>query len=171
NAFLKEASKTYKSFDLNLLYDFILERIYPFYEANPSFIKAVLSTKNSDLIHIDSAVKALIELSKKTNFNENFSTFKRLANIATKNENLINESLFENEAEKKLYLAFKESLKVQNLKQKLESLFALKPFIDEFFENVMINSENEKLKNNRQALIFAIYNEFLKIADIKELSL
>ncbi|EAI0665612.1 glycine--tRNA ligase subunit beta, partial [Campylobacter upsaliensis] len=68
-------------------------------------------------------------------------------------------------------LAFKESLKVQNLKQKLESLFALKPFIDEFFENVMINSENEKLKNNRQALIFAIYNEFLKIADIKELSL
>ncbi|HEF3552228.1 TPA: glycine--tRNA ligase subunit beta [Campylobacter upsaliensis] len=171
NAFLKEASKTYKSFDLNSLYDFILERIYPFYEANPSFIKAVLSTKNSDLIHIDSAVKALIELSKKTNFNENFSTFKRLANIATKNENLINESLFENEAEKKLYLAFKESLKVQNLKQKLESLFALKPFIDEFFENVMINSENEKLKNNRQALIFAIYNEFLKIADIKELSL
>ncbi|MBS4235282.1 glycine--tRNA ligase subunit beta [Campylobacter vulpis] len=171
NAFLKEASGAYKSFDLNLLYDFILERIYTFYEANPSFIKAVLSTKNSDLIHIDSAIKALIELSKKANFNENFSTFKRLANIATKSENIVNESLFENESENKLYLAFNESLKVQNLKQKLESLFALKPFIDEFFENVMINSENEKLKNNRQALVFTIYNEFLKIADIKELSL
>lgn len=171
NAFLKEASKAYEDFDLNLLYDFILERIYTFYEANPSFIKAVLSTKNSDLIHIDSAIKALIQLSKKANFNENFSTFKRLANIATKSENVVNESLFENEAENKLYLAFNESLKVQNLKQKLESLFALKPFIDEFFENVMINSENEKLKNNRQALVFAIYNEFLKIADIKELSL
>ena len=171
NAFLNEASKHYKSFDLGMLYHFILERIYTFYEVNPSFIKAVLSAKNSDLIHIDSAIKALIELSQKASFNENFSTFKRLANIATKITNSIDEALFENEAERKLYSAFNESLKVQNLKQKLESLFALKPFIDEFFEKVMINAEDEKLKNNRQALVFAIYSEFLNIADIKELSL
>lgn len=35
----------------------------------------------------------------------------------------------------------------------------------------MINAKDEKLKNNRQALIYEIYEEFLKIADLKELSL
>ena len=105
------------------------------------------------------------------NFNENFATFKRLANIATKNPHKVDESLFVQEAESKLYKAFQEKTKANSLQEKLENLFALKPFIDEFFNQVMINAEDEKLKNNRQALVYEIYAEFLKIADLKELSL
>ncbi len=161
----------YKSFDYGLLKDFIFERLYTFYEANASFIKAVLSSKNSDLIHIDKAVKALIELSQKETFGENFSTFKRLANIAVKTSVKIDPSLFENDAETKLYETFQKSLESENLKEKLNNLFALKPFIDEFFDKVMINAPEQNLRENRQALVFSIYEEFLKFADIKELSL
>ncbi|ENZ3889548.1 glycine--tRNA ligase subunit beta, partial [Campylobacter coli] len=71
----------------------------------------------------------------------------------------------------KLYKAFKEKIQAHSLQEKLENLFSLKPFIDEFFDKVMINAKDEKLKNNRQALIYEIYEEFLKIADLKELSL
>lgn len=161
----------YKNFDLQILKDFIFERLYTFYEANASFIKAVLSSKNADLIHIDTAIKALIELSQKENFNENFSTFKRLANIAVNPNFKISPTLFKNDAENKLYEEFKKSLNTQNLKERLQNLFALKPFIDDFFDKVMINVEDEELRKNRQALIFSIYEEFLNIADIKELSL
>ncbi|MBZ7965383.1 glycine--tRNA ligase subunit beta [Campylobacter molothri] len=170
NAFLEKASKNYQNFNLKILKDFIFERIYTFYDLNPSFIKAVLVSKNSDIIVIDESIKALAKISQKSNFNDYFSTFKRLANIAQKTTNTINENLFI-EVEKKLYIAFKESLKALTIEEKLNKLFALKPEIDAFFEAVMINDKDEKLKNNRQALVFNIYQEFLKIADIKELSL
>lgn len=168
--FLKEVVKAYKEFDTKLLKDFIFERLFTFYEVNPSFIKAVLSSKNSDLIHIDEAIKALIELSQKSDFNENFTTFKRLANIATKNEAQLDESLFVQDEEKELYKHFKLCQK-QSLKESLEALFALKAQIDNFFDKVMINTEDKKLRLNRQALVYAIYLAFLNIADIKELSL
>ncbi|MBZ7935438.1 glycine--tRNA ligase subunit beta [Campylobacter sp. B0100352/1] len=170
NEFLEKALKNYQNFNLQILKDFIFERIYTFYDLNPSFIKAVLVSKNSDIISIDESIKALAKISQKSNFGDYFSTFKRLANIAQKTTNTIDESLFV-EAEKKLYIAFKESLKALTIEEKLNKLFALKPEIDAFFEAVMINDKDEKLKNNRQALVFSIYQEFLKIADIKELSL
>ncbi|MBZ7953347.1 glycine--tRNA ligase subunit beta [Campylobacter sp. W0018] len=170
NAFLEKALKNYQNFNLQILKDFIFERIYTFYDLNPSFIKAVLVSKNSDIVSIDESIKALAKISQKSNFSDYFSTFKRLANIAQKTTNTIDESLFV-EAEKKLYTAFKESLKALTIEEKLNKLFALKPEIDAFFEAVMINDKDEKLKNNRQALVFSIYQEFLKIADIKELSL
>lgn len=168
--FLKRSAKEYKEFDLKLLQDFIFERLYTFYNLNPSFIKAVLNSQNTDIITIDESIKALAELSQKNNFSENFSTFKRLANIAQKTQTDIDVSLFV-EVENKLYEAFKQSLKVSDTKERLLNLFALKPQIDAFFDAVMINDKDEKLKNNRQALVYGIYEEFLKIADIKELSL
>lgn len=170
-ALLEKLASHYKNFDMQILKDFIFERLYTFYSVNASFIKAVLSSKNTDLIHINQSVKALIELSKKANFQENFTTFKRLANIANKTSHKVDESLFVEEAENKLYKAFREKIQAHSLQEKLENLFSLKPFIDEFFDKVMINAEDEKLKNNRQALIYEIYEEFLKIADLKELSL
>jgi glycyl-tRNA synthetase beta chain len=47
---------------------------------------------------------------------------------------------------------------------------ALKPELDSFFENVMVNAEDAALKANRKALIASIYKSILTIADIKEVS-
>jgi len=47
----------------------------------------------------------------------------------------------------------------------------LKPELDAFFDNVMVNVEDEKLKNNRKMLVASIYKSILNIADIKEVSI
>lgn len=163
--------KNYKEFDIQILKDFIFERLYTFYEVNASFIKAVLSSKNTNIIYINNAIKALIKISQKENFSENFSTFKRLANIASKPKYPLEKTLFTQEEENKLYEAFLQTLNFNDVEEKLDNLFALKPLIDSFFDKVMINVDDEKIKNNRQALVYQIYSEFLKIADIKEVSL
>lgn len=163
--------KNYKEFDIQILKDFIFERLYTFYEVNASFIKAVLSSKNTNIIYINNAIKALIKISQKENFSENFSTFKRLANIASKPKYPLEKTLFTQEEENKLYEAFLQTLNFNDAEEKLDNLFALKPLIDNFFDKVMINVDDEKIKNNRQALVYQIYSEFLKIADIKEVSL
>ncbi|MBK1994083.1 glycine--tRNA ligase subunit beta, partial [Campylobacter novaezeelandiae] len=137
--------KNYKEFDIQILKDFIFERLYTFYEVNASFIKAVLSSKNTNIIYINNAIKALIKISQKENFSENFSTFKRLANIASKPKYPLEKTLFTQEEENKLYEAFLQTLNFNDVEEKLDNLFALKPLIDNFFDKVMINVDDEKI--------------------------
>ncbi len=168
---LAALAPNYKKFELQALENFIFERLYTLYDANASFIKAVLASQSANLLHIDKSIKALITLSKKGDFGEKFSTFKRLANIAVSEAGRVNEAKFEQGEEKALYEAFKSVDLHAEPAVLLEALFALKPQIDAFFDKVMINVADEGLKNNRQALVYGIYKAFLSVADIKELSL
>ncbi|MET1255715.1 glycine--tRNA ligase subunit beta [Aliikangiella maris] len=48
----------------------------------------------------------------------------------------------------------------------LDKLAGLKDVVNQFFDNVMINTDDEKIRNNRLALISQLRNLFLGIADI-----
>ena len=140
------------------------------YDANASFIKASLRTY--DIVHIDSSIKALLKLSSDKDFFSYFDTFKRLSNIIKDSESrVLDEKLLKEKEEKDLFNAFKACDLTLPSYELLRSLFALKPQIDTFFDKIMINVDDEKIKNNRLALIQSIYNAFLTVADIKEISL
>ena len=51
----------------------------------------------------------------------------------------------------------------------LENLAALRESVDNFFDNVMVMSENEALKNNRIALLNQMRSLFMRVADISRL--
>ncbi len=174
---LKELAKGYKEFDFDTLEKFILERIVGFYDVNPSIVWAVLNSGERDIKEIDKKIKALSDIVKKEDFKKDFSTFKRVANIVKdldlSKTYLVDETLFEKQQERVLY----DSYKIINQKeyddylQKLEALFGLKPQIDDFFDNVMVNDKDEKIKNNRKALIATIYKAFKEVADIKDITI
>lgn len=164
----------YKDFDIKILKDFILERLYALKDTNPSIIKAALNSKTCDLKSLNASIDALENLSKSRDFEKNFDTFKRLANIL-KGEIIsqkVDESLLKEPCEKALFSAF-VALKLDKSEPKeyFSKLFGLKNSIDDFFENVMINDENEKIRQNRKALISAVYGAFLELGDIKEISI
>ncbi|WP_331773920.1 glycine--tRNA ligase subunit beta [Sulfurospirillum sp. 1612] len=168
-------AKHYKSFDVNGLKQFFLERINQFFDVNASVIQAVLSSGERDIVTLSLKIKALSQIVKAEGFQDSFSTFKRVANII-KNLTLedldIETALLQQEEEKNLYARF---IAVRNedytlYEEKLDALFSLKPEIDAFFDNVMVNVEDASLKRNRQNLIASIYSEFKSIADIKEIS-
>jgi len=76
------------------------------------------------------------------------------------------------EAEKKLFKVYKEKSSINgDYLEKMDALFSLKPEIDNFFDNVMVNVDDEKLKTNRKNLIGNIYKSFSNIADIKEITI
>ncbi len=85
----------------------------------------------------------------------------------------INQALFENAYETALFDAFSavNAKNYESFEAHLDALFALKPHIDAFFDNVMVNAENLELRANRQNLIASIYTAFKSIADIKEITL
>ncbi|MDL0088610.1 glycine--tRNA ligase subunit beta [Campylobacter gastrosuis] len=168
---LGEISSNYAKFDLAVLRNFILDRFYTFFSTNPSIIKSCLNSDEREILRLFENINALDKISNEPSFKENFSTFKRLANIIKDSQiTSVDESLIGNEFEKALNDSFK-GLKGGDAHSKLSGLFGLKPQIDAFFDNVMINADEPKIKANRIAIIGQIYNEFLKIADIKEISL
>jgi glycyl-tRNA synthetase beta chain len=177
DAIFEKLKPLYKDFDINILKEFIFERIYKLTSVNPSVVSAVLSSNDSDLNSIFKKIEALNSIVEQENSKELFTTFKRVANISKDidlNSNLeIDTSLFEKEEEKNLYNEF---IKVKNSKyddylDKLNALFGLKNSLDKFFDNVLVNAEDKMLKKNRQNLIASIYKEFKDIADIKEVTI
>jgi len=174
---IKSLAKSYDEFDFEKLKDFIYERIVGFYDINPSIVWAVLKSDEDSFFKIDKKIKALQSITKKENFKEINSTFKRVANIV-KDINLeekleVDETLFKQDEEKVLFDSYKSvnEMKYNTYEEKLEAMFGLKPFIDKFFDNVMVNDKEEKIKQNRKSLIGLVYKGFKEIADIKEISI
>ena len=100
---------------------------------------------------------------------------KRVANIIKDvdvNSKLgIDEDLFENDEEKELYTKYNQ-VKFKILKhfdEELEALFNLKPQLDNFFDNVFVNHENEKSKQIEKNLIGLVYQDLEKSLILKRL--
>ena len=166
----------YADFDTKLLGDFIIERINKSLDANPSVIAAVLASGERDINEIAKKVSALNEIVSNDAFKEQFSTFKRVANIS-KDVDLdsslsIDTTLFKEDAEVTLYTAYEKVINqdYHDYKTQLEALFGLKRELDGYFDDVMVNTDDEALKTNRLHTIGSVYKTFKGVADIKEIS-
>lgn len=170
-------SINYKNLDKKVLIEFFNERLFKIFEVNPTVLKAVLASGETDIYKISQKICALNPIVQSDNFKEYVATFKRVANIIKDvdvNTKLgIDEDLFENDEEKELYTKYNEVRfkSYVTYDEELEALFALKPQLDKFFDNVFVNHENEKIKTNRKNLIGLVYQGFRKIADIKEITI
>jgi glycyl-tRNA synthetase beta chain len=166
----------YTAFDTQLLSDFIIERINKSLDANPSVIAAVLASGERDINEIAKKVAALNEIVSSDEFKEQFTTFKRVANISKdvdlEGDLSIDVSLFREDAEVSLYNAYEKVLNGEypDYKTRLEALFGLKRELDAYFDDVLVNAEDEDLKRNRLHMIASIYKTFRDIADIKEIT-
>lgn len=166
----------YDDFDTHMLSEFIIERINKSLDANPSVIAAVLASGERDINEIAKKVFALNEIVSEDTFKEQFSTFKRVANISKDvdldSELNIDVSLFKEDAEVTLYNAYEKVINQDyaDYKSQFEALFGLKRELDGYFDDVMVNAEDEALKKNRLNTIGSVYKTFKGIADIKEIT-
>jgi glycyl-tRNA synthetase beta chain len=174
---IRELGTAYKTIDYGKLETFMLERINQFYDVNPSIVKAVLASGERELLAIDAKIAAVDTIAQSDAFGTVFSTFKRVANI-TKDVDLdgdlaVEPALFEHEAETALYEAYRNVTAQQydGYVETLDAYFGLRPQLDTFFDNVMVNAEDEKVRGNRKALVASVYKSLLDIADIKEISI
>ena len=169
-------SAGYEKIDMQKLESFFLERVKQYFKVNSSIVEAVLASGERELLSLGKKIEALANLVDSEGFAEVSSTFKRVANI-TKEIDLsealhVDEKLFENAAENALFGRYMQvtANSYASYEEELDALLGLKPELDRFFEEVMVNAEDAVLRNNRKSLIASIYKSILKIADIKEVS-
>ncbi len=118
---------------------------------------------------------------QKTKPNENFRkliiSYKRVKNIVKDRDLLFftEEKLIEKE-EKELFDLFKaveeevlKEVEKRNFLKAQEILMTLRPFIDSYFDNVMVMVEDDELRTNRIAMLQKISALFEKIADFNEI--
>ncbi len=163
---------------------FMISRLKAYYKdqgIDSNTVESVTSIDDSYTpLDMDYRIKAVSSFKKLPEAESLAAANKRISNILKKIEGDINESvdesLLKESAEKALYQAVKtQQTKVAPLfasgdySTALKSLASLRDDVDAFFDGVMVMADDEKLKNNRLALLNQLRNLFLNIADLSRL--
>jgi len=162
------------------IYSFMMDRLKAYYkDANidRNVYEAVLAVSPDSPLDFHLRVEALSEFTQSEDSKSLIESNKRIANILKdsneKNEKL-NPKILIDDSEVKLFNATvslsKQLSEIKDYKEVMKSLIDLKDLIDSFFDNVMVNADDEKLKSSRLALIRRIRALFLSVADISYLS-
>ncbi|MDU7692892.1 MAG: glycine--tRNA ligase subunit beta [Helicobacter sp.] len=150
--------------DIEALFEFITERFVHVLDINPSFLKALVNEQNA--LFIAHKAMALNELLTP----EISSTFKRVANILKdKPKYALDPIFFKDPCENALYSKYLEisNSTFSDFKTHIRALCEFKEPLEAFFSEVRVLSDDVKLTQNRLALMSLIYEEFLKVADLK----
>ena len=81
----------------------------------------------------------------------------------------VNESLFIEPAEKDLYKAVQGVKFSGDYKKYLEEITSINPVVTKFFDDVLVMDKDEKIKNNRLALLNSLKNKYIILTDFSKL--
>ena len=179
NSMPKE-SKNNKSENLiNDIFDFFKSRFENDLHFSKDSISGVLSTEIDDIYDAYLKISAIDEFRKKNEelFSNLLLVFKRVKNIIKTSNNLdFDESILEEKAERELYKIYKE--KETQIKKLIENKEYQKTFsmlsslyepLDNFFKEIMVMVDDDKLKNNRIALLSLVDKIFKNMLDFSSL--
>ncbi len=140
-------------------------------------VDSVLATHFDDILDARERVMAISEFRKSDDFPAFITAFKRVANIIPEGfHESLDESLLSEPAEKDLYYHYKEirdevfsNIEAGQYGNALARIAGIRPFVDRFFEDVMVMDKDARVKNNRLALMELLALTFLNIADIRKI--
>ena len=167
-------NKTFEIFseDKKVLNDKALENIKDFFRqrieailAN-TYSKSIISyqiNKETRIMDLVKRVEKLQHLSLKPEFELLINLVKRLKNISKGDNKEVDTNLFETEEEKELYSL---SEKLSSNFEDVDLLIEHNDIINNFFEKVIINVSDEKIKNNRLALVDKIVSKLNDLIEV-----
>ncbi len=183
---LKEARKNYQislpnKDVVDQAFAFIMDRLRAWYSEKgiaANVFSAVLARKPTQPLDFDLRIKAVQHFQQLPQAEALAAANKRVSNILRKeakdfSEKKIDSALFENEAERNLAKLLNNQAKsVEALYEQsdytraLSDLATLKEPIDTFFDTVMVMVDDQKIRNNRLALLSSLRKMFTHVADI-----
>ena len=179
---LVEAKLDYKLDDLTTgdLREFLLDRIKYFFREIRGFkydeVNAVLASGCGTLSDVEARLTALAAVRPTEGFEPLAASFKRIQNILKQAEfepsDVLDQSLLEDGPERALHADFvrvRDAAKVESYQRGLEQIASLRPRVDIFFDKVLVNAKDERVRNNRLTLLHNLLTEFSTIADFSEI--
>ena len=126
-------------------------------------------------------IKALNSIVENNDYEQLFLNAKRVSNILKKSkiesQVSINENLLRESSEKILYNSFKENeanlkslFENESYKEYLKKINELNSYVIKFFDEVMINDNEEEIKLNRISLLTLINKSYTSLANLAVIS-
>ena len=157
----------------------MLERLRAWYEDQGISAEVFLSVATKQLstpLDIDHRIYAVAAFTQMEEAEALAAANKRVSNILAKesvSSGEFDQSLLADPAEKTLAETL-TSIRTQvqplldagDYQQALQQLAALRTPVDNFFDQVMVMTDDQALRNNRLALLFGLRELFLQVADI-----
>lgn len=139
-------------------------------------VNSALNVSFDNLPDVILRVKALDNLRQLPDFEPLAVTFKRVENIIRKAKIdavlSVDDTLFDDGSENELFgsvnsvsQSVKDCIDQGDYDKALGQIATLRPVVDRFFDDVMVMAEDEKIKNNRLALLSTVSGLFKDIAD------
>jgi glycyl-tRNA synthetase beta chain len=169
------------------LYAFITERLRRYFldrdsSLTPETFAAVMVREPASLVDFDRRLAAVQTFARLEQAESLAAANKRIANILRKagdpQGQKVKKKLFDHDAERALANALENArnkvaplLATRSYADVLNSLADLREPVDRFFDEVMVMTDDEAVKNNRLALLGELRALFLDVADISRLSL
>jgi glycyl-tRNA synthetase beta chain len=155
-----------------------LENLYTAAGTPADTVRSVLGAGFSHLPDVEKKIDALESFRKEEGFEELAVSFKRAANIVPEGfAGKVDAAIFEEDEEKDLYgavAALEGSVKkmVSNgeYHKALKEIATIRPKVDSFFDKVLVMAKDEKVKNNRLALVKRLASLIAGIADFRQLA-
>lgn len=136
---------------------------------NKELVSYEINLENN-LVKLENKLSVLLELSKTKDFEILINLLKRVKNIVKdiNKEELISIDLFEKEEEKELFNLGTEleKLELEEFSKYIEVLLKNANVINNYFDNIKINTEDEKIKNNRVATLKKLEKSIDKMISI-----
>jgi len=180
---LVEAKLDYELTDLaeGELREFLLDRIKYYFREIRGFkydeVNAVLASGCGTLADVEARLTALAAVRPTQNFEPLAASFKRIQNILKQanfggSDASPDPSLLEAGPEADLHKEFERvrvATKDAGYQTALEDIASLRPKVDTFFDKVLVNAKDEKVRANRLTLLYNLLTEFSTIADFSEI--
>ncbi len=139
----------------------------------PDVVEAVLSVWMEDVVAAKKRVEVLSAWKSRAEFSDLAISIKRVGNILKNTEpGRLDEKLLNEEAERNLLSAYRSAegkisplIESEDFDGATAQLVSLKGAIDAFFEGVMVMDKDEKVRENRLALLGLVRSLFLKLCD------
>ena len=159
---------------------FLLERIQYYFREIRGFkydeVNAVLAPGCGTLADVEARLTALAEVRPTRDFEPLAASFKRIQNIlkqaAFTPDGALDAALLEAGPERDLYSDYervRSAARGETYRAALEAIASLRPRVDTFFDKVLVNAPDEKVRANRLTLLHNLLAEFSTIADFSEI--
>ncbi|MDQ6705928.1 MAG: glycine--tRNA ligase subunit beta [Acidobacteriota bacterium] len=161
--------------------EFLLDRVRYYFKDVRGFrydeVNAVLACGWDDLMAVEERLLAIQTVRATADFEPLAASFKRIQNILKQAQfsgdgEAINPALLEPGPETDLYQGFervRRDAATMEYRAALETIATLRPKVDLFFDKVLVNAPDPKIRQNRLAFLHAMLAEFSTIADFSEI--
>ena len=164
------------------LREFIADRVKYYFREIRGFqydeVNAVLAPGWDDLADVEARLKALQAVRPTENFEPLAASFKRIANILKQAEFTpaagarVDSALLEAGPERELYDEFdrvREAARSTEYLPALDAIASIRPNVDLFFDKILVNAPDPKIRQNRLTMLHQLLTELSTIADFSEI--